>query len=103
MGDTASVEDLPIPSRYTHSCFYGAFCLCTEVFSPSHEWIVAGPVRNVITPLDNTKNGEGCLALSGLPQEPCGLDGNNGLKLQLANDNRQIKTACLEIIADMLF
>ena len=69
LGDTASVEDLPKP-RYTQSCFYGAFCLCTDEFSPSHEWIVAGPVRNVITPLDNTENGRGCLALSGLPQEP---------------------------------
>ena len=54
----------------THILVSMAPSVCVqEVFSPSHEWIVAGPVRNVITPLDNTKNGKGCLAfLSGLPR-----------------------------------
>ena len=57
------------PNLGRHNFVSMAPSVCVQdVFSPSHEWIVAGPVRNVITPLDNTKNGKGCLALSGLPQ-----------------------------------
>ena len=58
------------PNLGTHNFVSMAPSVCVQdVFSPSHEWIVAGPVRNVITPLDNTEKRKGCLAfLSGLPR-----------------------------------